>query len=72
MGPTGAQGRIDPAIISTVNDLKTNALRKDATLRLEGNPGWFLEAGPSGRANQNFKGDWGALKIRDASQRAFA
>jgi hypothetical protein len=45
-------------------------MRKDAAFYLEGDGGWFLEAGRNAQP-RNYKGAWGWLKPRDVQQPAF-
>lgn len=76
-GPTGPRGEPGPtgtvptSIMTTVNDLKNNALRKDAQFFLTsaGRPGWYLETGD--RAVP-YQGSWGDLRIANLRNNRFA
>jgi hypothetical protein len=57
-GPEGAAGRIDPSILTTIDDLKRNTLRVDKPFFLQGGNGKFLSWGGNGG-----KGDWERLRI---------
>jgi hypothetical protein len=71
-GPAGPKGdpgtsRLDPAIIQTLEDLRSNALRKDATFYLKGGNDKYLSFGGGGS-----KGGWEKLKVEDVNQKPFA
>lgn len=57
-GPAGADGRIDPAIITTVNDLRANALRIGSSFRLRGGNNKYISYGGGGGA-----GPWEVLTV---------
>jgi hypothetical protein len=57
-GPEGAAGRIDPSILTTIDDLKKNTLRIDRPFFLQGGNGKFLSYGGGGG-----KGDWERLRV---------
>jgi hypothetical protein len=60
------------SVLNTVNDLKNNALRKDAAFRVTApaNPGKWLEVGGDGW--QTFPGGWGDLRFSDVRNNTFA
>ena len=57
-GPAGADGRIDPAIITTVNDLKANALKIGSAFRLRGGNNRYISYGGGGGP-----GPWEVLTV---------
>ena len=57
-GPEGAAGRIDPSILTTIEDLKKNTLRTDKAFFLQDGDGKFLSKNGGGG-----KGPWEMLRV---------